>query len=300
VNVHPAKREVRFRNEVQVRALVIRAVLARLREFGEASLVGSPVVKTPDPGLGASLPAPAIGAGTTPETRIAAPFPAYRSLPAYSGAPEMSGPPTTPAGPPLARTEGPRSPTGWRYLGVAHGVYAVFETGAGLMLLDRRAAHERIWYERLREQFAAGRVGTQRMLLPVPVELDAIAAALLLDRLEFLGAHGFEIVEFGRHFFRVEGVPDWMDPSDAESFLRDMLGALRDGQLVAKDLELAREELARLAAARAVRMPEGTSEAEMQSLVAQLFSCRLPLTSPGGRPTCVELSHGELARRFLK
>ena len=183
---------------------------------------------------------------------------------------------------------------------MAHGVYALFETEAGLVLLDRRAAHERIWYERLREQFAAGRVGIQRLLLPVPVELDAIATALLLDRLAFLGRHGFEIVEFGRHFFRIEGVPEWMDPAAAEPFLRDLLGALRDGLLVAKDLDLARDELARLAAVKAVRMPEGTSESEMQALAAQLFLCRQPLTSPAGRPTCIELSHGELARRFQK
>ena len=143
-------------------------------------------------------------------------------------------------------------------------------------------------------------MGTQRLLLPVPVELDAITTALLLDRLAFLGAHGFEIVEFGRHFFRVEGVPEWMEPAAAEPFLRDLLGALREGLLGAKDLDLARDELARLAAVRAVRMPEGTGEAEMHSLVTQLFSCRQPLTSPAGRPTCIELSHGELARRFQK
>ena len=300
VNVHPAKREVRFRNEAQVRALVIRAVLARLRDFSEASLAGSVVEKLPETVPSAPFPAAASGAVATAESRIAAPFPAYRPPPIHPAAPGGAGTPAVPFAPPASRMELPRAAVGWRYLGLAHGVYALFETDAGLMLLDRRAAHERIWYERLREQFAAGRVGTQRLLLPVPVELDAIATALLLDRLAFLGAHGFEIMEFGRHFFRVEGVPEWMDPADVEPFLRDLLGALREGLLVAKDLDLAREELARLAAVRAVRMPEGVSEAEMHSLVAQLFSCRQPLTSPAGRPTCIELSHGELARRFQK
>jgi DNA mismatch repair protein MutL len=303
VNVHPAKREVRFRNEVQVRALVIRAVLQRLREFNEASIVGPAPAKSPDnkPSL-ASPVVPPAGAVPPVESRIAAPFPAYRPLPPrFSPAiPNAAGVPPTPCAPPSLPEGAQRSSVDWRYLGLAHGVYALFETEAGLVLLDRRAAHERIWYERLREQFAAGRVGIQRLLLPVPVELDAIATALLLDRLAFLGRHGFEIVEFGRHFFRIEGVPEWMDPAAAESFLRDLLGALRDGLLVTKDLDLARDELARLAAVKAVRMPEGTSEPEMQTLAAQLFSCRQPLTSPAGRPTCIELSHGELARRFQK
>jgi DNA mismatch repair protein MutL len=168
------------------------------------------------------------------------------------------------------------------------------------VLLDRRAAHERVWFERMREQFRAGAVPSQRLLLPLPLELDAIATALLLDRLQFLHAHGFEIAEFGRNFFRIEALPAWMEPADAEPFVRDLLGAFRDGSLPDRDTELAREELARLAAAKAVRLPENTSEAELRALVAGLFATRSPLTNPAGRPTYIELNHGELARRFQK
>ena len=188
----------------------------------------------------------------------------------------------------------------WRFVGLAHGNYALFETASGLVLLDRRAAHERVWFERLREQFRTGEVPSQRLLLPVPIELDAIATALLLERLKFLQAHGFEIAEFGRNFFRLEALPAWMEPADAEPFLRDLLGAFRDGTIPDQDTELARDELARLAAAKAVRLPESRGEAELRALVTQLFSTRTPLTNPSGRPTFIELNHGELARRFHK
>ena len=302
VNVHPAKREVRFRHEAQVRAFVIRAVLARL-----GSIAGGGVRSKEWPTPGSTVPAavrpPAVSAGgsptpglvspSAPESRIAAPFPAWRPAVAPSPPAAAAAAPTTPFA-------GRAAPVEWRYLGLAHGVYALFETGAGLVLLDRRAAHERIWYERLREQFAAGRTATQRLLLPVPIELDAIATALLLDRLDFINRHGFEVAEFGRNFFRVEGAPDWMDPADAEPFLRDLLGEWREGRLPAGNPDLARDELARLAAVRAVRLPAGTSELEMQSLLVHLLACHQPLTSPAGRPTYVELSHGELARRFQK
>jgi DNA mismatch repair protein MutL len=297
VNVHPAKREVRFRNETQVRAFVIRAVLDRLRELGAT--------------IPASIPAPAgeaartwapgavvAATGSPLESRMAAPFPAYRPPLAAPVSVEPASAAQVPA--PAAPGEPQVARTGWRFVGLVHGVYAVFETRAGVVLLDRRAVHERIWYERLREQFAAARVATQRLLLPVPVELDAITTALLLDRLEFLQGHGFEIVEFGRNFFRVEGVPGWMNPDDAEEFLRDLLGALREGSLTAKDLDVARDELARLAARRAVRLPDGAGATEMNSLVEQLFSCRQPLTNPTGQPTFIELGHNELARRFQK
>jgi DNA mismatch repair protein MutL len=299
VNVHPAKREVRFRNEVQVRAFVIRAVLERLRELSGESGAAAGLAQAPDEA--GRLAAAVFPAGANPpaESRLAAPFPAFRPL-APLTAPLVPGGRMPPSAATVSGGEAARSRINWRYVGLAHGVYALFETDAGLVLLDRRAAHERVWYERLRAQFATARVATQRLLLPVPVELDAVTTALLLDRLGFLNGHGFEIVEFGRNFFRVEGVPEWMDPADAEAFLRDLLGALREGLLMAKDIDLARDELARLAAVRAVRLPDGTSAPDMHALVAQLFSCRQPLTNPAGRPTYIELGHGELARRFQK
>jgi DNA mismatch repair protein MutL len=297
VNVHPAKREVRFRNESQVRAFVIRAVLNRLRELGATIPAGvpEPAGEAPCTSTAAAIVVPA---GSPVESRMAAPFPAYRAPLVVPGPMEPAA--AVAAVAPAARGATSVGKPHWRYVGLVHGVYALFETDAGVVLLERRAAHERIWYERLRDQFATARVATQRLLLPVPVELDAITAALLLDRLEFLQRHGFEIVEFGRNFFRVEGVPEWMNPADAEVFLRDLLGALREGSLTAKDLDVARDELARLAVRRAGPLPEGVSEVEMDSLVAQLFSCRQPLSNPTGQPTFIELGYNELTRRFQK
>ncbi len=304
VNVHPAKREVRFRSEPQVRSFVIRSVLQRLRELGQpapagpqSSLVGATIGRAeiftaaPRPAVGAIPPAvtslaPAwspVGPG-----RLGQPASAVSSAPTDQKS--VSGSPSAPA---------PTAPA-WRFLALAHGSYAVFETAAGVVLLDRRAAHERVWFERLQDQFRSGAVPGQRLLLPLPLELDPVASALLMDRRKFLHEHGFEIAEFGRNFFRVEAVPTWMEPADAEPFLRDLLGAFRDGRIPDHNADLAHDELARLAAAKAVRLPESVRESELQALVAQLFATRSPLTSPAGRPTYIELNHGELARRFNK
>jgi DNA mismatch repair protein MutL len=123
---------------------------------------------------------------------------------------------------------------------------------------------------------------------------------LLLARLKFLQAHGLEVAEFGRNFFRIEAVPVWLEPADAETFLRDVIGLMREGRLDEKRTDLAHEELARLAAQKAVRLPASVTEAEALALVAQLFACNQPHTSPAGRPTHFELGRGELARRFQK
>ncbi len=314
VNVHPAKREVRFRSEPQVRSFVIRSVLQTLRTAA-ATALGEAGGAAPEPGPSAAgaVPPPAASARLLPAWTGPAPI-AARSAPAPAPAAAIAVPvapvavashrlassvPVAGSAPVVPARDALALVRGWRFVGVAHGHYALFETAAGLVLLDRRAAHERVWFERLREQFRAGAVPSQRLLLPVPVEFDAVATALLLDRLEFLRAHGFDVGEFGRNFFRIEAVPAWMEPAEAEPFLRDLVGGFRDGSIPDGATDLARDELARRAAARAIRLP-AAGEAEARALVEALFATRSPLTNPAGRPTYLELNHAELARRFQR
>jgi DNA mismatch repair protein MutL len=195
----------------------------------------------------------------------------------------------------------PATATGWRHIGDLGGGYSLFEAGGGLMVLDRRAAAERVWYERLLAQYRDGRVESQRLLIPVPVELDPIGAAALNERRTFLHAHGLEIEPFGRDIFRVEAVPVWLAPEDADAFLRDILGLVRTGRLGGKDVAHARDELARTAATRAARPAgEAMPAAAREELLTSLLRCETPHTSPAGRPTFIEISTAELARRFHK
>ncbi len=282
VNVHPAKREVRFRREALVRGFVVRSVLGRLRgSAGDSAPEGK--AGAPEP-LGAPA---ALGAPFEPRAAVG-------EEPGSYGGPAALRPPDE------APAEAPAFVPPWRFLGTAHGDYALFETVQGLVLLDRRAAHERVWFERLKVQFRTGGVPVQRLLLPVSLELNPLASAVLTDNLDFLTAHGIEVSEFGRNFFRLDALPAWLEPGDAEAFLHDLVGALREGRIPASNTDLAHDELARLAAAKAVRLPAWTGETEALALIRDLFATPSPLTSPSGRPTYVELNHGELARRFQK
>jgi DNA mismatch repair protein MutL len=160
------------------------------------------------------------------------------------------------------------------------------------VLLDRRAAHERVWFEELQAQFRTGAVPSQRLLLPVPVELDPIAAALCstggpccrnaVSRWRSLGAIFSASRRSPRGWSRAGPSPSCAICS----------GWCAKAAWPGKNPDLAREEVARLATAKALRLPENPGEAELQALAARLFATRHPLTNPAGRPTYIEISHG--------
>ena len=188
----------------------------------------------------------------------------------------------------------------WEYLGWAQGEFAVFDTGAGLVLLNVKAAQQRIWYERLLGSFADRTVESQRLLLPHPVEFDPVSSALVEENLNFLGQFGFEIAPFGRNFFRIEGSPTWIEEEAVEDFLKDLVAALRQGSLSADNEDVAIEMVAKKAALKAARLTAKPKQGELDALLSQLFACEKPLTDPEGRPSLIEISSGEIDKRFQR
>lgn len=345
VNVHPAKREIRFREESRVRSFVIRSVLDRLREEGGevevtsgANSAKSPEIPSPAPAGISSMapmssragPVTVAGADVTagpgrvvpkeaPAEGKPEPEPAptgdVRASAEVAGA-ELRPPGREASGAAVAAGLSAESrslttapvPSGerkghdwrWRFIGQARGSLALFETGAGLVVMDRRAAHERLMYEEILEQFRKGESRRQGLLFPVPLELDPVGTALLADHLDFLNANGFEISVFGRNFFRVEAVPPWLDPGLAEEFVRDLLAVIREKGLPEHQPELARERIALLAARKAIRVSDRVTEEEIVVMARRLMQCANPLTSPLGRATFFEMGAGEIEKRFQK
>ncbi len=340
INIHPAKREIKFRNEGLVRQFVLQAVVKKLQALARhMPLPPAPFTPPPaeqKPSANPSVPEPAVRPAAPQAEKPAstaspaAPRPFRpRTHPgaissdfikqylseksAKSPAVEKRDPEVdeetasksssvpVPRGPESVASEEAPAPGfryNWRCLGLMRGGYALFETDAGLVVMERRAAHERVWFERLQDRFAEADQPSQRLLFPIMLELDPRASAALEPQLASLQAHGFGLEPFGRHAFRLESHPDWLPEAEAETFVRDLIDRLREGSLDLTRPELADESLARLAVSRAVKPRDDVGVEEMTELARALLQCRQPLNCPRGRPTYFELSNQELSRRF--
>ncbi len=282
VNVHPAKREVRFRDEARVRGFLIQSVLSVLQARVDDGLTATTV-----PAIAPTL-APSAGAPLA----VASPASVVSPAPTADYVPPVSLPPAA------APASGGSLRLGWRLLARLREERAAFETPTGLAILDIGAAHQRVLYEDILRQFSERKPVSQPLLVPLTIELEPLPAAVLKERMGLLQDAGFDFEEYGRNFWRVGALPIWLDPADALGFLRDLLAemARREGDFGRP--ALAYDALARMAVNKARRKGDALADGELLELVQALFRTAQPGTDPKGRRTFVEWTDADLSRRF--
>jgi len=299
VNVHPAKREVRFRRADLLGARIAEAVAAALRppkppEVGASQTGGAPDRRIEGPEADSTAAGRHETEGGEGIAETSDPFGTSRPSPSPFGPtatqgslPEISdgrseGEPALPGGAP-----------GFRILGELGDRFVAMSSADGLVLLDPRAARERIVYEQLRRD---RRVESQRLLMPVLVELDPREADVVERNLEGLAEAGLEIEPFGGRTFQVTSVPVFLSSGDPQSFLHELVERLIEGAGGAIR-HVAGDQLAR-ALARQAGVGEPARADRAERLLRELFACELPYCAADGRPTLLELSLGELERKF--
>ncbi|MCC6387818.1 MAG: DNA mismatch repair endonuclease MutL [Dehalococcoidia bacterium] len=292
VNVHPAKAEVRFRDE--------RAVARAVRHAVGAALEGSrpvawgwgtaPEAEADAPGAFAR---PAMGA--TLRQRLEAPAPeALRGpepvQPRLAWAPPGEETPRLPS-PPLTQRE--VLPL-LRVVGQMNATYVVCEGPDGIYLLDQHAAHERVNYDRIvrRERTAAA---SQPLLEPVLAELDAVMAVVMAENLAHLEALGLVVEPFGDGACLVRAVPAGIGGGDVAGALRALLEQIAQERRVADPFGRA---AATVACHASVRAGMALSMEEMRRLVEDLERTPNPRTCPHGRPTLIHLGTEAIERQF--
>lgn len=317
VNVHPTKREVRFRAASVVRDAVLSALARALRggtgDSGVSGLSGgsgtsgfSGVSGTSggsgDSGVSDRLRGFDPFAGVTPpQFPTVAPDPVQTRLdpidertfaPAGALRSGEDQQPDAPAG------ENPVPASRFRLVGSLSSGYVLVETDGGYAVVDPSSAHERVVYERLLRSAAFAESPAQGFLLPQTVAMQPVDADRVRSLLPVFAQMGFDIEDFGGDSFVVRSVPEALQGVPAKTLLEDAAAAMAESGKE-KAREHWREELVAAAAAKtAVRAGRKLDDRELAPLLLELAGCRIPYVSPSGRPTMVFTSLRELDRRF--
>ncbi|MFA6093069.1 MAG: DNA mismatch repair endonuclease MutL [Elusimicrobiota bacterium] len=291
VNVHPQKREVRFRSE--------RALYEALTRTFSAALLkskGLPSLMRPWAAGQPSVILPAE-AGTQEE-----------SSGRHIQSDRHPGESRDPAGAssvhePLHAQEfslrqGARSHSHLRWLGQIERTYLVFEAEGGLLVMDQHAAQERVFFERHLARLKEGGSQPQRLMLPIPVSLPASSVERLLERQERLRAAGFEVERFGRGV-QVTAAPEFFEKAaDVEELIHRAMDHFLSPGTAKADARY--DAAATMACKAAVKAHDPLGEKEALRLARDLFDCEDLSCCPHGRPTMMGLDREELARRFKR
>ena len=271
-NVHPAKREVRLHRPDLLRQVVYAAAKRALDAFR------TPVETAPKEPLMAQ------------NDVKTAPTLYHPSRSSFSPPPQMDLPS-------LPQPERAVEEDAFRLLQGLGGRWILMEGAEGLVLLDARAASERILFESLRREVALGHVSSQRLLLPEIVELMPKDAVWISENLDALQKSGFSVEAFGGSSFKVEALPSCLAERDVRVALLDVCETLRSTGLLGSGqpvLDALVRSVSRIAAMNGFDYEESRA----RRLVRELLKCELPYACPQGRPTMIQWSFGELDRKF--
>ena len=291
VNVHPTKIEVRLRDSSAVHQFVLHAVQAALAESARAARGESaaPVARLAD------LAPPqattrAHGHGAQPALGIEQRVAPYLALLADTRAPAPAG----------ADTDMP--PLGYAIAQLA-GVYVLARNRDGLVIVDMHAAHERIVYEKLKQQLDARQIPQQRLLIPQVFAADALDVVGAEEHADALAAIGLDLAAAGPAQLALRAVPALLADGAAENgaqLARDVLRDLREFGGSRVLTEHRNELLATLACHGAVRANRRLTGEEMNALLREMEATERADQCNHGRPTWAQLTLTDLDRLFLR
>ncbi len=329
VNVHPCKWEVRFRDTQQIFRLVLSTIRNRFLEMNLTPefLTGGPAASKESP---LSHPEERQRRFELAEWARQELDQAVRTI---GHAPQMVPPaelppPASQRAPDAPARESLSSPAAWssqdvliaspgaiaesafaaapvrEYLGGSVRAmqildcYLVVDDGHGLTIIDQHALHERIMYEYLRRRVLSGSVESQKLLLPLSIELSPAETAMLLEQRELLGQFGYGLEEFGKNTVLVTRYPVMMSKADHPRVLRDLVQDLDAPGRKLSRRDLLDAMLHMMSCKAAVKAGQRLSPEEIESLLSQRHLIDDAHHCPHGRPTALVLTREQLDRQF--
>jgi DNA mismatch repair protein MutL len=294
VNVHPAKREVRFRDPNGVREAIVIAIQRTLErgraewreKFRAPREMSKLTAPTPvDLRLQSEIIAPQVSQRELPVApRESSVVERVRRLPAPVEA--------------IALQPQRASAQEFQIIGVLNKLYVLMENADGLVLVDQHAAHERILFEELRRRMEEEGVPSQKLLIPQTFDLSPRDAEWVERNLSILQKMGIEIESFGPNTYKIDSLPAFLRTSDPVNFMQRVIDDLKDATDRSSSMRLGEDMIATTVCRHAVKANDPLRFPEVEKLIRDLLACDLPYCCPHGRPTMVQISHAELEKRF--
>jgi DNA mismatch repair protein MutL len=282
VNVHPAKLEVRFRQQSAVHEAVAAAIRQALRHKAK-----DPAMRTP---------------GSTPPTFagvLEAPFP-YPVRPARQREEQDLAADAVANFADARQTNEARFFSSMDILGQILGCYIVCASPQGLAIIDQHAAHERIFFEKFRHQLIAGEVQKQSLLIPQTIELTAGELLLLENTLPLVERLGFLLEPFGPDSYAITAVPALLPEGDYRSIVQRMVAELAELESSDKLRQHLEERLATMACHSVIRANRRLEMSEMRALLCELDEVDFATQCPHGRPVLIQFGSDDLDRLFKR
>ena len=306
VNIHPTKKEIRFRDEAGVRQFVLKVIHAQLeasnphriqKENEGASAFPTPKA-IPIIANHPNLENPEIEHVTsnTPkqersqaiEKTALSSSESVRSIDADSTSTQTNTVPST------------SLKINWVYLRTLKEKYALYETPDGIVMLNILRAKQRIRYEQILEQIRHKSPSKQDLIIPIQIELEPLSASALEAHLNQLNEYGFSIESFGKNFYRILGIPDWLKIEHVEKFVLDLVDQLRTRGSYSKNpnQSLFWEQIAHSAINEFLFHSEKEHASSLEKLPTMLFGCDDPLTNPLGKRIFFEMDWNEIEKKI--
>ena len=224
-------------------------------------------------------------------------------LPPPEAEPEPSAPAKTQAAPPVEITPAqqelalPKAEAPWRIVGEAMDTYIIIEQNQQLLFIDKHAAHERILFEKLRNQQDA--LASQLLLQPILCAPEREDCALLLENTDILSDYGFALSDYGDGTLAIRQIPADISEQEAQSLLLQLAEQLRRGKKL--DPKTLRDEMLHTIACKAaIKGGMHSDRLELQRLVEQVLSREDLKYCPHGRPICAVMTRSQLERQFKR
>ncbi|NOU21902.1 MAG: DNA mismatch repair endonuclease MutL, partial [Methyloglobulus sp.] len=308
VNAHPAKLEVRFREGRLVHDFLFSALHRALAEIRPNMPLANPMIQQKDivhADVGESFadnrPLNKSAYPTYQPSQSALPFQVEETIQSYAKLYSETGVGSSAlTGQEPSSQENQEIPPLGFAIAHLHNIYILAETRTGIILVDAHAAHERVLYERLKQQAQQGAVPSQPLLLPIKINISPAEADLAEQATDLFTELGFEINRSGPETIIVRSVPALMNNTDMEALIRDVLADLAQHGLSHRMENHGKEILGTIACHSAVRAHRRLTIDEMNALLRDMERTENSGVCNHGRPTWVELSTKDLDKFFLR